>query len=61
MVEFKKWSASWEILETMTGNAVMSETDVTYGALCQAEQDRQCTYNVTLTCVHATVVAVEKQ
>jgi len=45
----------------MTGNAVMSATDVTYAALCQAEQDRQCMYNVTFTCAHATVVGVEKQ
>jgi hypothetical protein len=27
----------------------------------KAKQDRQCTYNVTLTRVRATVVAVEKQ
>jgi len=46
----------------MTGNAVMSETGVvTYVTLCQAEQDRQFTYNVALTCVYATILAMEKQ
>jgi hypothetical protein len=25
------------------------------------QQDRQCTYNITLRCVHATIVAVEDQ
>jgi hypothetical protein len=29
--------------------------------LLNCEQDRQCTYNVTLRCVRATTVAVEKQ
>jgi len=25
------------------------------------QQDRQCTYNVTLRCIHATIVAVQNQ
>ena len=29
--------------------------------ISQNEQDRQCTYNVTLRRVHETIVAVEKQ
>ena len=29
--------------------------------IARREQDRQCTYNVTLRCVRETIVAVEKQ
>ena len=34
------------------------DDDVLFGV--QEEQDKQCTYNVTLRCVRATTVAVEK-
>jgi hypothetical protein len=42
-------------------NHFQPSDDCTYIACCNIEQDRQCTYNVTLRRVHETTVVVEKQ
>ena len=45
----------------MSGQIRLSPPTVPHSAKKQKQEDRQCTYNITVRCIHVTAVAMEKQ
>jgi len=51
--------SAWDVVREIVGQCVLLWSD---GRIIPVnEQDMQCMYNVTMRCVHATIVAVEDQ
>jgi len=48
-------------IKTMAYNLCRTLHDQTERKWLQIKQDRQCMYNIMLKCIHATIVAVDKQ